>query len=925
MGNLFKTKKKHHADTQTIRVVENDMLPDLMAAIQMQHFISGETYSNIFAQQFMDSSFRKIEQAYKWAKQVNTETGENNYYYQTPNTFIFDNTDGYELAIAELKSNVSGSNVNVDYMHFRPKNNIFMGWKHLTENMQYNPKTNEVESLRQEYLYSYDVVVPADNPDEKPVIETRTETRYTQYYLDHMVGVYETGPTNPEDGINYFAPSTSTMEAWDVPSTYGFTPIRGNFVEFNLSNDNLTEGLSPVEEIRVGINETESVEIWVTWKNPTPSPPPITIEQIENGDIVNGVLDISTSWTRPDFTSPADDAYENRNLDLIVVDLSAAAWTEENPEPFLKAYEQEYYQARYSYTDADGSRKKGYWVYDAETGPNAALNAVFAPPFYINPGSYFPILVFTSGGLDTNGDRTINPCNEDGSYKLWEDNDNNLFPPEYMAFRKQLWEGSVELADKIGFDFEEMGLQLAQGDDYVPVDDREPGAPPPSGGEKMRGIQQAVMMMGIPITTNNELEIKYLFDWFNAMRLQLPEDAGYFDPSAAFTSGTFSSFMPKTTTLSGGDQRSFVFNISDADFNFRLSFDDISVRIQPGTLVAPPIGEDESAEEFNDRQNPTYTNTFIPVDTAGVVYDSENPPIGVSTRIARVIRKAIPETSTYVELVIVDPGFSYPIQEGVQAPFGNGNDGRLLIPIDMGIVRNYRPEDREVLYFRSLHMVMNSHTIEKIKWYQQSWFKIALVVVAIVIAWWTGYWDIVILAAKAGFYGFAVYMFLVLTIQAIIISYGISLLLEWAVSVVGVEVAIVLTIAIAVYTGYVASSTGSTLLNSAAEALQVVTSLAPAITNEIASETQQLLKDATEEQEIYKALNKELQKVTDELKPGIDLDLYVDIRRNPFMVPNESSEDYFMRTLETNPGVELLEISQNFLDTSLKLPDIGEF
>ena len=927
---LFSSKKKHRADTQTIRVVEDSMVPDIMLSVAIDVQITEQPVDVLLREHFMKSSFRMFDQAYDWAKRDNKQTGLRNYFYRTPDVEIWENTDGYELAIAQLKADVGQSAV-VDYMKFKPINNTFMGWKYLTDNYGYNYETNELESLAEPYDYVVVKLTAAENPEDPPIRTEVITVMWTRYYLDHMVGVYETDSNNPEDGINYGQPESGTIEAWGVPSNYGYTPTRGSFNQFTLFNPMQLTSQVEVEEVRVGVNETEGVEIWVTWENPKIPPPPQTIE-----DIRNGISPIKDDYTRFDLVAPGTDAIENRNLRLeFFYDLSADPWTEENPEPFEQAYEQEYYQAQY--TDNKGDH--GYWIYNPSTGSNVALNAVFSPPDYVNPGDYFPIIMFRSNGLNPNADRTKKPYTEDEdgniTYKRWTNNDGNYMGDAYMQMRTEVWDGSTALCDEIGFDFEEMGKQIYAGEYYIPESERDesgewmerpdPGSDGPNQGngrydDRAEDIQQAVMIMGVPITTNHEIDVRYLYDWFDDIRKQLPVNAGYFDPVTPFTGGNFTSLFPQSTTLSGGKKDLFVIAFSDADFELRLSFDDISSRIQSGVLTAPPQGEDESASAFADRQDPVYTNTFMDVDTAGVAYPSGQAPAGVSTRIARVIRKKLPDIDQYIELIIVNPRFKYPIDSEVQAPFGNGNDGRLLVPLNMEIAKNYRFADKEVLYSRSLHMVFNSHTIEKKKWYQQGWFQVVMFVVAVVIAIYFPWLGPAVMGATAFGAATVTQIFILAVIQAAITTYGINLLVTYAVEILGVEVALLLAVVVAVATGYIDFDSTFTLVQNADAFLKAVTMFTEAWKFKTAEEMEQLLEDVAKQVEINDALTKEMQRVEEELSPAIDLDLYANIRKTPFLIPNEAPEDYFKRTLETNPGVESLKLVQNFLDTSLKLP-----
>lgn len=941
---LFKTKKKHFSDTQTIRLIDDHQVPDLARSIMIKTVISDDPMTQVMRDKTQNAKFRKLDRAYRWAKEpkpdsrrYDPETGRdlgvNNYYYQTPDVSIRDNTEGYELAIAQLKTE-KGQSVDVDYIHFRPINNIFVGWQHLTENLGYNYETNELEALREPYNYTVVVLTAAENPDAPPIREERTEVLYIKYYLDHMVGVYETGEPNPEDGINYNAPQSGTMEAWDVPSTYGYTPTRGSYNPLFLTNPFQTTSQEEVEEIRVGPDETEGVEIWVTWEDRLEDPEPVMIDEIRNGTLIP---DINTNWALADFTVPGEDAIANRNLRMeTFVYLAAPDWEPENDltwRPYEAAYENEYYQCRYSYKE-NNLTKKGYWTYDPANGSNQALNNVFAPPDYINPGNYFPVVVMLAQGTARYND----PMNPDGTYKNWSyssGGDTVFISDEEMRQRKIIFDDTVKLCDKIGIDFVEMGESIED------------------GGE-IKDLVQGVILMGIPITSDNEIEIEYLYEYFDNFRKQLPTDAGYFDPESPLTGGRINSLLPQTTTLSGGSEKSFVMSITDADFELRISLDDISSRIQTGVLPKraqkltkpedwpdgedDPIWEAETDEDYERVGLPEFTNDFLQVDTAGVAYESGQAPAGVSTRIARVIRKAIDPnkdrdrgktvvpSSQYIELVVIDPRFSYPLgREGVQAPFGDGNDKRLLIPIDMDIAKNLQMIQREQLYFRGLHFIFNSHVIQKTKWYEQGWFAKVLLVVAVVIFLYTGDFTAIQLALAAGQVAVAIYLIAIELATMLIIQAGLSLIFQYIVEIVGIEIAMALAVVAIAVGGYEIAANGAEGLSSAALYVQAANGLVKAIKEENVNVAKDLLEDVGEEKEMQEALSEEMRKVEEDLAPPIEMDLYTMLALSPLMVPNETPPEYYERLGgNTNPGVQVLNLCQNFVNESLTLPEVNQ-
>ena len=150
---------------------------------------------------------------------------------------------------------------------------------------------------------------------------------------------------------------------------------------------------------------------------------------------------------------------------------------------------------------------------------------------------------------------------------------------------------------------------------------------------------------------------------------------------------------------------------------------------------------------------------------------------------------------------------------------------RLIIPLD--VLNGLRYREYVVVFESSLSMICYSITVVKVKWYQTGLFKIVLLIVMVVIAIYTGYFDPEAFAASlssmtAAQVGTAV-------LQAVAISVGIQMLLRTLGPKLGALAAIIAIIALA-YTGNLGLSlngmkgylaTASAILSTMDQAIQM--------------------------------------------------------------------------------------------------------
>jgi hypothetical protein len=511
--------------------------------------------------------------------------------------------------------------------------------------------------------------------------------------------------------------------------------------------------------------------------------------------------------------------------------------------------DQEFYQARYRYTTPDTVEHIGYWLYDPANGTNTELNNTYAMQDYVAPGTYFPFVIFRSEDI-------------------------NRTAPQFHSTEQ--YTSTKALLKVVGMDFQELGDAIHENPD-------------------IGDIRQAVLMMGVRITTTNEVEIEYLYRYFKALEARLPP------PNAAVNSPTvWGNFLNATP------QQSYAIEISDADYRMKISVDEIRIKLRAGSIGVVGTLENSLTAIYNTPESPT-------------------PNLGLGFRKSRFIRKQITE-SVYEEIEVVNPQMRYEIfrDKGVS---GGVDDDRFIIPLDYNITKDMQAIDVEKLYYRSLHFVFNSLITQKVKWYQTGLFKAVLIIIAIVITFytWGETWELIVAAVELGTaaaYLAATYAIAVEIVTQVAIQWTLSEIAQ----AIGADWALV--IAAVAYTAATRDFKGGTNWLSQALAenmLTIANGLVTGARDTIAKAFSEYSSEVQEFNLMADAKWEELEDVEKLLDSGIDLDPFLFVGKEPLVIAGETPEVYYSRTVHSgNIGVESLNFIQNYVGISLRLPKVDE-
>lgn len=491
----------------------------------------------------------------------------------------------------------------------------------------------------------------------------------------------------------------------------------------------------------------------------------------------------------------------------------------------------DYFHAKY----VVGGQAK-YWIYKNKTGVYPSLDAVFVDGPAVS-GEYFPFTYFRYDGQSLIADKTTD------AYKT-----------------------SKKMLKFIGMDYDLVASTI----------DDNPG---------IADVRQAMLVFGVPAVSTNQIECRYLFDYFDNL---------HYSMGGEVSSGAASA---RSKLLRDGlGKRNII--IKDAQFKMALQNRGIYKRLVAGSIGS--IGAHTSAYVAES------TVTTITDEATGEV--SSYPVMGRT----HYYRKQV-ATGLYEEVAVQDLEMRYFVY-GDYASTADETDDILLIPIDRSISSQYSMGDRETLYARSLHFVFNSLVITKIKWYQTGVFQALLVIVAIVITVYTYGADGGSLVATAlGLTGTAG------LIATIVVNLAVGQLLavgfKLFVKAFGTEIATAVAIIAIAYGGYQILESGSVLGAPWAKELLVLSSgLQQAVLQDKFSEL-------LNEFEAFKLFAEEETKLLDQAKELLENSTVL----SPFVIFGEAPQDFYNRTVHSgNIGILGINAISSYVDIALTLPELND-
>lgn len=418
-------------------------------------------------------------------------------------------------------------------------------------------------------------------------------------------------------------------------------------------------------------------------------------------------------------------------------------------------------------------------------------------------------------------------------------------------------------------------------------------------------VESALLMMLVPAVSGDPMENRYLFDFFRGLYAQsgaviIPLDGPL---PLSYASSKLYDLMSRGSKAPG--RISMI--IRDARFSTSLNMAGIFRKIVPG--VIGKVGTYTSGEDTLVRQ---HSGVQMTGEFNEYGYEKTSTYTWQTTEPYHFYRKQI-SSHLYEEIQVYNLRMTYEV-------WGGHATTNYMVPIDHAITEQYSLPDRERLYARSLHYVFNSKQETEVEWYQQEWFGIVLIVVAVV-------WTIFSMGSDGGSGLAAAIAAGTATLEMVLIAVlimaaeylAITLVAKLFVKLLGPEFAMALAVVAAAYGMY--SGYGATAGSMDSMLAQNLLSVSNSMISEVSAgykKDLELLKKEGEEFNLFaQAKMDELEKVREEMEGSRIL--------SPFILFGESPTNYFNRTVHAgNIGIHGLDAIENYCSMALRLPELEQ-
>lgn len=410
-------------------------------------------------------------------------------------------------------------------------------------------------------------------------------------------------------------------------------------------------------------------------------------------------------------------------------------------------------------------------------------------------------------------------------------------------------------------------------------------------------VEQAFIMMGVPAVTKNKVEQEYLFDFFSLMYLakvaELGEDS-YLDVSKEY-SGTLGSKKQLTKIPSLG------ILIQDQLFKMGLNCSEIKRVIKSGSIGQ--IGTLASALEHEEIINQTSDGSTT------------------TTHIAKHIYKRQLTETAYTEITVYGLSLTYYIH-GAFNTVGIGDAPSLLIPLDYSITSKYSAKNKEILYARSLHMVINCREVQVVKWYQKLLGDVLLVAAVVMLIYSAGQavqGAMALAAQGASLATIAIYLSNIV-VTYLLDSYILQESTKYVAEKLGAENALIVAVIAALYVGRKLYEIGGDFSKLPA-LTKILTSASVSTMNASAKLYADAIKDISAEANRFATEAEKKEKELKEVEKLLEHDHTI----SSILVWGESPSDFYNRTVHSgNIGMVGIDMVSSYVSIALSLPKISE-
>lgn len=888
---IFSGKKKTYRDLSYARVIDDEYMPNVIGQA-ITTYVLDENNTASLADLMLEYGWSATN--YKWNAARRWAEKAGRYSYGVPKTSILNESQftGAESLDEVLQTLTGQANLNYVYSKFGSVNFRHAMWQLLVSNYSYNATLNTLDLLTSQlgttvYLF-----------DAKTYITSETKAQINAFSLEHW-GFPPTGGATYERTTNY-----SRTDTKDGVSTTG-----GNYTRVYYTFQ-LTNGT------RILVHQDKTVKTTVSTPDGNGGYTDQVTTNTTGSDTENIVwngqtVPLNIESQRITVNSETSGTTTVGPTTVIETDSNTGVITRKDTTIVTTTRTQNITGSMVAYIDMgfgsydfvpDGNIDTGTVLDDNDSGdydPNAVLDP--SGESTTSDGDYFQVLysyltgstthygyftyLYGSGSypaLDGDPSTTVTDFGLGFPRMYFRTDGNRLDDASYVDTAN--YKTSIKLGNKLGLDWLDAMEEV-----YKSV----------SALDKVRDI---MLLQCIPANTTNQLELKYLHMYFTTLYGIRP--AITVDDYESYTQ--VNDDVTKYTELPDTDYTGFnvkngaLLKMSDNQKDISNQFEAIGLATQTGSIGA--VG--------------TYTMGYKSGSKPGVyhMYVSSNSS---ETRYLKLdttyhYYQYQVAANQYIEIRVFE--LDHSVMVGGGSVVKSGTDEYLMIPLDYAFRKEFGTHEGETLYARATHFLICTEYTVKTKWYQTGLFQAVTIVVAVAISWWTGGAGLTLIGAVTA------------VATAVGASIIFSILAKTVFSKLGGVFAIVATVvalAVAVYTGYLYFSATTGPFSITAQQMMQVSNVAfkagqsaqeGALKKEIAK-IASLEDEIKQKQEELETAQKELQ------NPGNDINDTIFLGAiQGYSYLGETPNEYFSRTLNTNIGVEALNLPELYLTQSLALP-----
>lgn len=706
------SKSTTYRDFSVTRVIDDEYMPDVIGQAITKYTLDKQntmSLTDLMLQYGWKSNAVKWNAAYRYAARPGKYT------YGLPVSGMISETSftGAESLDQVLRTLTGATSINYQYSKFGSINFRHAMWQLLVSNYNYNTVTNELTSL------SAQLGTPVYLSNAINYLTNDTQVLADPASLEHwgispQAGFTPTRPANPakEDtldrlsntGNNYVqveyefsvtgAKQTTSVATTTV--TKSVTPPGGSTTTTSSSSDKTTitnqyNGVT-IPGTVTSINKTSE-----TITNNTVTGTPVTeTVTAPNGTVTQTTTQVNTANTISTYNGtvvanfPLGFGQYDFDPSLGAIDTSTVLDDRDsgNYDPNANLQESgesdadssDWFQVYFSW-QAGSSVRYSYFTYAYGTGNYPALDGI-TDTTVADFGKHFPRIYFRLKGDKIIEDKYANT----DAYKT-----------------------SVKFAKKLDMQW------LAIGDEIY------------KSLSSLGKVRDVCIFQAVPANTSNPLEREYLFNYFKTFY--------NLRPSYKIPAGTTVPTIPDGATAtkpvtdydlynahSGATQTS-----TDGAMSMGTNMNAIGIRIVNGVIGA--------VDEYSSSTG--YAST-VEVFKVGYSGDSGGTQYGTYYRPLQVFYHSYKHqiSATQYEEVRVY-GLQFGAKVGGKYIWKSKTDDNLLVQLDYAFRKMFSPHKAETLYARATHIFIGTEYTVKAKWYQTGLFKAVVVVVSVVLSWWT--------------------------------------------------------------------------------------------------------------------------------------------------------------------------------------------